>query len=409
MPGLLHTLLAPFYPVLQWSGPPQDHHRAGAHAKKQGEDLADNDGDEDEGGGAHLSFVLSGALASPVMEKWICMLPSHCQRPGFKEHIKPPVCALSNIIFHAQTPWPRPEEAIFFKGHFPHLVWGPSAYLSETLKCLVLIVTFAYWKYEAPLQAFRQGEREGLMVATLADIRDTGAKPVMVYIHGGSYMEGTGNMIDGSVLASYGNVIVITLNFRVGVLDSVFPAWCRSTIRFLVSSDSSFVFTIVEFGVHGHDQYKNLPKTEARFLSTGDQAAKGNYGLLDQIQALRWISENIGYFGGDSNRITVFGSGIGASCVSLLTLSHHSEAWLLCAGCLLLPPTQIAPSGRVAGQKLGDHIYQATPPYHHLQQGRLPPHQPSLGGIHSVFAFLSILRHQLAHFFDVFGDPSHGE
>lgn len=56
------------------------------------------------------------------------------------------------------------------------------------------------------------------MVATFADIRDTGAKPVMVYIHGGSYMEGTGNMIDGSVLASYGNVIVITLNFRVGVL-----------------------------------------------------------------------------------------------------------------------------------------------------------------------------------------------
>uniref|UniRef100_A0A8C7KQP5 Neuroligin-3 n=1 Tax=Oncorhynchus kisutch TaxID=8019 RepID=A0A8C7KQP5_ONCKI len=112
------------------------------------------------------------------------------------------------------------------------------------------------------------------------DIRDTEARPVMVYIHGGSYMEGTGNMIDGSVLASYGNVIVITLNYRVGVLG---------------------------------------------FLSTGDQAAKGNYGLLDQIQALRWISKNIGYFGGDPGRITVFGSGIGASCVSLLTLSHHSE------------------------------------------------------------------------------------
>uniref|UniRef100_A0A673WDL1 Neuroligin 3b n=1 Tax=Salmo trutta TaxID=8032 RepID=A0A673WDL1_SALTR len=112
------------------------------------------------------------------------------------------------------------------------------------------------------------------------DIRNTEARPVMVYIHGGSYMEGTGNMIDGSVLASYGNVIVITLNYRVGVLG---------------------------------------------FLSTGDQAAKGNYGLLDQIQALRWISKNVGYFGGDPGRITVFGSGIGASCVSLLTLSHHSE------------------------------------------------------------------------------------
>uniref|UniRef100_A0AAQ5YMW1 Carboxylesterase type B domain-containing protein n=1 Tax=Amphiprion ocellaris TaxID=80972 RepID=A0AAQ5YMW1_AMPOC len=57
-----------------------------------------------------------------------------------------------------------------------------------------------------------------IYVPTEDDIRDTGAKPVMVYIHGGSYMEGTGNMIDGSVLASYGNVIVITLNYRVGVL-----------------------------------------------------------------------------------------------------------------------------------------------------------------------------------------------
>ncbi|XP_051873634.1 neuroligin-1 isoform X10 [Pristis pectinata] len=112
------------------------------------------------------------------------------------------------------------------------------------------------------------------------DIRDSGPKPVMVFIHGASYMEGTGNIFDGSVLASYGNVIVITVNYRLGVLG---------------------------------------------FLSTGDQAAKGNYGLLDQIQALRWISENIAFFSGDPLRITVFGSGAGASCVNLLTLSHYSE------------------------------------------------------------------------------------
>lgn len=60
-------------------------------------------------------------------------------------------------------------------------------------------------------------------------------------------------------------------------------------------------------------------------MSTGDQAAKGNYGLLDLIQALRWTSENIGFFGGDPLRITVFGSGAGGSCVNLLTLSHYSE------------------------------------------------------------------------------------
>lgn len=52
-----------------------------------------------------------------------------------------------------------------------------------------------------------------------AEARDPGGrKPVMVYIHGGSYMEGTGNIMDGSVLASYGDVIVVTVNYRLGVL-----------------------------------------------------------------------------------------------------------------------------------------------------------------------------------------------
>uniref|UniRef100_A0A669EUH8 Neuroligin 2b n=1 Tax=Oreochromis niloticus TaxID=8128 RepID=A0A669EUH8_ORENI len=112
------------------------------------------------------------------------------------------------------------------------------------------------------------------------DIRDRRKKPVMLFIHGGSYMEGSGNMFDGSVLAAYGNVIVVTMNYRLGVLG---------------------------------------------FLCTGDQSAKGNYGLLDQIQALRWLNENIGHFGGDPERITIFGSGAGAACVNLLILSHHSE------------------------------------------------------------------------------------
>uniref|UniRef100_A0A3Q2G8Z5 Neuroligin 4 X-linked a n=1 Tax=Cyprinodon variegatus TaxID=28743 RepID=A0A3Q2G8Z5_CYPVA len=120
-----------------------------------------------------------------------------------------------------------------------------------------------------------------IYVPTEDDIHDeNGLKPVMVYIHGGSYVEGTGNMIDGSILASYGNVIVITVNYRVGV---------------------------------------------GLGFSTGDQAAKGNYGLLDQIQALRWIKENIHAFKGDPKRVTIFGSGAGASCVSLLCLSHYSE------------------------------------------------------------------------------------
>uniref|UniRef100_A0AAV2KWP0 Carboxylesterase type B domain-containing protein n=1 Tax=Knipowitschia caucasica TaxID=637954 RepID=A0AAV2KWP0_KNICA len=47
----------------------------------------------------------------------------------------------------------------------------------------------------------------------------------MVFIHGGSYMEGTGNMFDGSILASYGNVIVITVNYRLGVLDLLISSY----------------------------------------------------------------------------------------------------------------------------------------------------------------------------------------
>ncbi|XP_030194943.1 neuroligin-2a [Gadus morhua] len=50
------------------------------------------------------------------------------------------------------------------------------------------------------------------------DIRDRRKKPVMLFIHGGSFMEGTGNMFDASVLAAYGNVIVVTMNYRLGVL-----------------------------------------------------------------------------------------------------------------------------------------------------------------------------------------------
>ncbi|KAJ3592711.1 hypothetical protein NHX12_007838, partial [Muraenolepis orangiensis] len=144
-----------------------------------------------------------------------------------------------------------------------------------------------------------------------------GQRPVMVYVHGGSYTEGTGNMMDGSVLASYGNVIVITLNYRLGVLG---------------------------------------------FLSTGDQAAKGNYGLLDQIQALRWVKENIAAFGGDPDRVTVFGSGAGASCVSLLTLSHYSEAIIQSGSALASWAVNYQPSryAQQLGERVGCGIHDST-------------------------------------------------
>ena len=100
-------------------------------------------------------------------------------------------------------------------------------------------------------------------------------RPIMFYIHGGAFVSGTGANpdYDGGNLASRGDVVVVTINYRLGV-----------------------------FG----------------FLAL-DSSTRGNYGMADQVVALDWIRANIASFGGDPNRITVFGQSAGAnSVISLL-------------------------------------------------------------------------------------------
>ncbi|KAL3846950.1 hypothetical protein ACJMK2_017890 [Sinanodonta woodiana] len=104
--------------------------------------------------------------------------------------------------------------------------------------------------------------------------------PVMVFIHGESYDVGTGNAYDGSVLASYGGIIVVTVNYRLGVLG---------------------------------------------FLSTGDAHARGNYALLDLLAILTWIKDNIAAFGGDKDRVTLFGHGYGAALVNVFLFSNMAR------------------------------------------------------------------------------------
>ncbi|XP_061386414.1 uncharacterized protein LOC133321337 [Musca vetustissima] len=101
--------------------------------------------------------------------------------------------------------------------------------------------------------------------------------PVIVYIHGESFEWNSGNAYDGSVLASYGEVIVVTVNYRIGILGFMRPSINENTVA--------------------------------------------NFGLLDQIAALHWIKENIHSFGGDKDSVTLMGHSTGAACVNYLMIS----------------------------------------------------------------------------------------
>ncbi|WP_170177647.1 carboxylesterase/lipase family protein [Thermomonospora umbrina] len=96
--------------------------------------------------------------------------------------------------------------------------------------------------------------------------------PVMVWVHGGSNTAGSGSTYNTSKLAVNGDVVVVSINYRLGAL-----------------------------GWLGH------PGLETRGLQAG------NYGLLDQQAALRWVRHNIGAFGGDARNVTLFGESAGAN------------------------------------------------------------------------------------------------
>jgi para-nitrobenzyl esterase len=107
--------------------------------------------------------------------------------------------------------------------------------------------------------------------------------PVMVWIHGGSNVIGSGTEsgYDGAALARKG-VVVVTINYRLGV-----------------------------FGFFAHPE----------LTSESTHHASGNYGLLDQIAALEWVRRNIAQLGGDPKRVTVFGESAGAINAGLLLCS----------------------------------------------------------------------------------------
>ena len=99
----------------------------------------------------------------------------------------------------------------------------------------------------------------------------------MVYFHGGAYIMGGGaSFFFGPGYLLEQNVVLVTFNYRLGPLG---------------------------------------------FLTTDDKTAGGNQGLLDQIMVLNWVKANIGKFGGDPDKVTIFGEDSGAASVTLMAMT----------------------------------------------------------------------------------------
>jgi para-nitrobenzyl esterase len=116
---------------------------------------------------------------------------------------------------------------------------------------------------------------------------DDRKRPVLVWIHGGGFSGGTGGtpMYEGASLAKRGDAVVVTINYRLGALG-----------------------------------FLNLAE-----LTGGRIEATGNEGLLDQVMALQWVRDNISAFGGDPQRVTIFGESAGGMSVGALLGFHPAQ------------------------------------------------------------------------------------
>ena len=164
--------------------------------------------------------------------------------------------------------WRAPQPVLRWEGVRDCTAYGPSAPQQPGLEF-------------GPLRVGETSE-DCLYLNVWTPARSPGDElPVMVWIHGGSFTSGSGSMgiYSGETVAEAGGVVVVTINYRLGALGFLaHPA---------LSAESP-------------------------------QGVSGNYGLLDQIAALKWVRRNIAVFGGDPRLVTVFGESAGA--ISILDL-----------------------------------------------------------------------------------------
>ncbi|XP_025065261.1 cocaine esterase isoform X2 [Alligator sinensis] len=179
---------------------------------------------------------------------------------------KPPVGPLRFSPPQPPEPWSNLRNST----SFPPMCLQDLGWI-ETLKILE--------KFENPTTEISE-DCLYLDVYTPASSNKKAKLPVMVWIHGGGFTLGGASAYDGSALTAYENVVVVIIQYRLGILG---------------------------------------------FLSTGDEYIRGNWGLLDQVAALQWVKENIDTFGGDSESVTLFGESAGGISVGANILSPMSK------------------------------------------------------------------------------------
>jgi len=115
-----------------------------------------------------------------------------------------------------------------------------------------------------------------------AKLKSSELKAVWLHIHGGGFKEGSGNnsATDGTNLASRGDIVVVSFNYRVGALG---------------------------------------------FLNLNDGVHKGNYAISDMVSALKWVNKYIQYFGGDPNRVTLVGESAGGQAINAMLATKQAK------------------------------------------------------------------------------------
>ena len=153
---------------------------------------------------------------------------------------------------------------------------------------------------------------------------DDAARPVMVWIHGGGFLRGSGSIpwYDGAALASRGDVVVVTLNYRLAALGFL---W--------------------------------LGDLDATYRSSGVN------GLLDQVAALEWVRDNIAAFGGDPDNVTIFGeSGGGRKVLSLMASPEAAGLFhrAISQSGTLIPDTRSLVAAETIGSELQTNLGAAS-------------------------------------------------